>query len=119
MTNRPTNTFSAYHAHVYFDQETVNHARSICEQAGELFAVKVGRVHQNLVGPHPRWSCQLAFSDQQFDQLIPWLDANRNELTVFVHPETGNHLADHSDHATWLGEEVELDLSMFQSADFS
>lgn len=113
MTKRPTNTYDHYHAHVYFDQDSVAVASSICHKAGELWGIQVGRVHQKLVGPHPRWSCQLSFNKDQFDQLIPWLEANRNELTVFVHALTGNDLADHTIHASWLGEAVPLNLSIF------
>lgn len=112
-TQRPTNHYDRYHAHVYFDAASVAMASSLCHQAGELFGIQVGRVHQKLVGPHPRWSCQLSFSKDQFDQLIPWLDKNRDELTVFVHALTGNDLEDHTTHASWLGEAVPLNLSIF------
>jgi aromatic ring-cleaving dioxygenase len=74
----------------------------------------MGRVHEKRVGPHPRWSCQLAFDSTQFDALIAWLDGHREGLTVFVHGVTGDDLADHTVHASWLGEPVELDLSVFQ-----
>ncbi|WP_299402210.1 DOPA 4,5-dioxygenase family protein [Acaryochloris sp. IP29b_bin.148] len=113
MTKQPTNAYDQYHAHVYFDAHSVEMASSMCHQAGELFDIQVGRVHQKLVGPHPRWSCQLSFSKAQFDQLIPWLDDHRDHLTIFVHALTGNDLADHTTHASWLGDPVPLNLSVF------
>lgn len=70
----------------------------------------MGRVHKKRIGPHPCWSCQLTFDCQQFDSLIPWLDSKREELTVFVHPLTGDDLEDHTTYAAWLGEEVMLNL---------
>ncbi len=112
---RPRNLYPNYHAHVYFDAQTLEQARTLCEQAADLFGVAMGRVHQRPVGPHPRWSCQLTFDSQRFDQLIPWLDAHRDGLTVLVHPSTGDSLADHTTHASWLGDPVELDLSQFLS----
>ncbi|WP_324731474.1 DOPA 4,5-dioxygenase family protein [Pseudomonas paeninsulae] len=115
MTKRPSNSYSQYHAHVYFDEQSLPLATSICEQVGELFAVKVGRIHQRLVGPHPRWSCQLSFDHVQFDRLLPWLEANRQGLSVLVHGVTGDDLADHTRHAAWLGEELALDLTMFKT----
>ena len=115
MAARPQNKYPSYHAHVYFDQATLAAARELCTSAGEQFGAAVGRVHQKPVGPHPRWSCQLAFDAAQFDELIPWLDSNRNGLTILVHGRTGDDLADHTEHASWLGEPVELDLSIFQS----
>lgn len=35
---------------------------------------------------------------------------NRRGLTILVHPETGDDLADHSKHALWLGAVLPLDL---------
>jgi aromatic ring-cleaving dioxygenase len=112
--SRPRNIFPDYHAHVYFDEHTVDQAREICQQAAKQFGVAMGRVHQKLVGPHPRWSCQLSFDASQFDRLIPWLDQNRRGLTVLVHGQTGDDLKDHTTHASWLGEPVALNLHFFR-----
>jgi len=114
VIERPKNNYAKYHAHVYFDQNTLEQARSICDRAGELFGVTVGRKHQKLVGPHPYWSCQLAFDSSQFDVLIPWLDEHRQGLDILVHALTGNDLKDHTTHTSWLGEPAELNLSMFK-----
>lgn len=114
MPRRPQNIHKAYHAHIYFGTGTVAQARELAAQAGKRFKVEVGRVHEELVGPHPQWSCQLAFSAAEFDQIIPWLDEHRGELDVFVHGLTGDDLADHTTHAYWLGNEWPLDLSMFR-----
>jgi aromatic ring-cleaving dioxygenase len=114
VTKRPQNVYPHYHAHVYFDEATVERAEALCRSAAERFGVAMGRVHRKLVGPHPRWSCQLAFDAAQFDALISWLDANRKGLTVFVHGLTGNDLEDHTTHASWLGEPAELNLEVFK-----
>ena len=113
MIKRPENVHEHYHAHVYFDERTVEQARALCQQASDRFGVVMGRVHQKLVGPHPHWSCQLVFDSKQFDALIPWLDAHRNGLNILVHADTGNDLEDHTTHAAWLGEPATLDLSHF------
>ncbi len=104
---------SSYHAHVYFDATSVEAARRLCTAAAEKFGVVMGRVHEKPVGPHPRWSCQLAATPAQFGELLPWLALNRDGLVVFAHPETGDALKDHRDHAIWLGAGLELDLSIF------
>src|SRR5262245_6274749 len=114
MFRRPQNLFEKYHAHVYFAEGTVEQARELCTQAAARFGVEMGRVHEKLVGPHPRWSCQLTFEAAQFDGLIPWLDAHRGGLTVLVHGRTGNSLEDHTTHASWLGQPVELNLAAFK-----
>jgi DOPA 4,5-dioxygenase len=106
----PVNVHKAYHAHIYFDKNTLEHATTLSNQAGKLFGLEIGRVHQKPVGPHPMWSCQILFHRMQFDELIPWLNENRKGLTVFVHPLTGDDILDHTKYAYWLGESVELNL---------
>ncbi|MEO7390909.1 MAG: DOPA 4,5-dioxygenase family protein [Ramlibacter sp.] len=116
MPRRPENIHKAYHAHVYFDADTVAQAREIVEEAGRLFKVQVGRVHEKRVGPHPAWSCQLAFAADEFDRIVPWLDTRRGQLDVFVHGLSGDDLADHTTHAYWLGNEWPLNLEMFRNS---
>lgn len=107
-----TAAIQGYHAHVYFDAGSVSRARALCEQAASLFPLKMGRVHEKPVGPHPDWSCQLAFKAELFAQVVPWLMLNREGLVVFVHPLTGNDLVDHRDRALWMGAVRPLDLSV-------
>lgn len=102
-----------YHAHVYFDADSVEQARELCLRAAEKFDVPMGHMHERNVGPHPRWSCQLSASAAQFALLLPWLVLNRDGLIVFSHPETDDALVDHRDHGIWLGTGLEMDLSIF------
>lgn len=101
-----------WHAHVYFDAGSVGRARALCERAAVEFALTMGRVHERPVGPHPDWSCQLAFGSELFAQVVPWLMLNRGDLVVFVHPLTGDDLVDHRDRALWMGAVRPLDLSV-------
>lgn len=103
-----------YHAHVYFDADTYDQAVELCDRAGATFALSVGRKHQKPVGPHPQWSCQLAFKPDLFGSVIPWLALNRNGLTVFIHLDTGNDLKDHTDHTIWMGTIEPLKLEIFK-----
>lgn len=100
-----------FHAHVYFDASRIEQAKRLCEEAKSLFSLKMGRVHERPVGPHPMWSCQLAFSPETFGQIVPWLAVNRNGLIIFTHPETGDVIKDHTEHAIWMGEIMPLKLS--------
>ena len=109
----PVNSHDAYHAHVYFDESTSQVAKELCDETANKFAFQVGRFHERLVGPHPCWSCQIIFTKEDFDEFIPWLDKNRQGLTIFVHGLTGDDLKDHTDFAYWLGEEKSLNLQMF------
>ena len=119
MTIRPTNRYDRYHAHVYFDADTVELADTICHEAGNKLQIPVGRVHRQPVGPHPCWSCQLSFDRDQFDEVINWLEENRQGLNILVHGLTGDDLADHTTHASWLGNSVALNLKMFQKSSSS
>lgn len=107
-------SIGGFHAHVYFTGETAEQARALCEAARDRFGVTMGRFHRKLVGPHPCWSCQLAFPPEAFGEVVPWLALNRDGLTIFTHPETGDDLADHTRHAIWMGRMLPLDLSVFR-----
>lgn len=122
MTDTPATAFSplarirSYHAHVYFDARSVDRARALCEAADKAFDLVMGRVHERPVGPHPMGSCQLGCSPRVFAELLPWLALNRNGLIVFAHPETGDAVADHTDHAIWLGVGLTLDLEILRGS---
>jgi DOPA 4,5-dioxygenase len=104
-----------FHAHVYYDApKTRAQADTLCKAAGEKFGIKVGRMHDNPVGPHPRGSCQLTIPKEKFADVVSWLVLNRKDLTIFTHAQTGNALKDHTDHVIWLGPSETLELSQFR-----
>lgn len=103
----------SYHAHVYFGADTCEEARRVREAIEARFDVEMGRWREKPVGPHPCWSYQVAFQPPVLGELVPWLMVNREGLTVFLHPNTGDDLADHTDHAAWLGPSVDLDIGFF------
>lgn len=117
--SHPASTYASpsiqgYHSHVYFDANTVEQARELCEAAAHRFVLKMGRVHERPVGPHPDWSCQLSYDASLLNEVLPWLAVYRNGLVVFTHPMTGDDLRDHRDYAIWLGDVRPLNLSIFQ-----
>ena len=76
----------------------------------------MGRVHEKPVGPHPDWSCQVAFGPEKLADVVGWLMLNREGLTVLVHPETGDAVKDHTDYAAWMGAIRPLELSVLRNA---
>lgn len=98
-----TPAIRGFHAHVYFGPDTQAQARALCDEAARQFPLKLGRMHERPVGPHPDWSCQLAFGPELFGALIPWLAMHRAGLVVFIHPISDNDLLDHRDRALWMG----------------
>jgi aromatic ring-cleaving dioxygenase len=101
-----------WHAHVYFDAASRDAAQAFREEVTAQFGdrVEMGRFHEREVGPHPRWSYQIAFAPTQFSDVVGWLALNHGALDVFVHPNTGDELRDHRDSALWLGRSHQLDL---------
>lgn len=114
MKFQDISTIENYHAHAYFDESTIEQAKELCEEAGKRFGVTVGRMHHRAIGPHPSWSCQLAFNRSNHTDLLTWLALNRNGLIILVHPLSGNDLKDHTDYASWMGEPQALKLEVFR-----
>jgi DOPA 4,5-dioxygenase len=102
-----------FHAHIYFDPGEVDLAKQLAAAAQERFPIAVGHFHLRPVGPHPRGSCQLTVPTQAFGDVAQWLVLNRGRLTIFAHAETGEDLADHTEHVIWFGPSEPLDLSIF------
>ena len=109
---RPDTDIEGYHAHVYYDAERKPEAAKLRAAIEDRFDVVMGRWHDRPVGPHPMWSYQVAFAPDVFGPLVGFLALNHASLIVFIHPNTGNDVADHTDHAIWIGEQQELDVSM-------
>jgi DOPA 4,5-dioxygenase len=105
-----------YHAHVYYDPATSRGRAERLRQrvAAEFPAARLGRWHDEPVGPHPQSMYQIAFASEMLAQFVPWLMLNRDGLTVLLHPETGNPYVDHSAHAAWFGAVLPLRLDVFK-----
>ncbi len=108
----PQNLYQHYHAHLYYDETSEALALSIYQELQAMAEYRLGRFHRKLVGPHPKWSFQIAFERNQFEALILWLEEHRQTLSVLVHGETGNFFLDHTEHAYWLGSAHRLHLKM-------
>jgi DOPA 4,5-dioxygenase len=102
-----------FHAHIYYDPEEVEGAKSLASAAQARFPVAVGHFHLKPVGPHPRGSVQLTVPTEQFGDVAQWLALNRAGLTIFAHANTGDDLADHTEHVIWFGESEPLNLAIF------
>ena len=58
------------------------------------------------------------FTPAQFGAFIPWLVINRGPLSALVHPNTDDEEEEernHTQRATWLGQPLPLDLSIFKT----
>lgn len=102
-----------WHAHVYFDPATRERAIGLRDRiAGEL-GLQVGRVHDRPIGPHTQPMFQVMIDAADVGRAVGWLALNRDGLVVLLHPETGDHLADHTRHALWMGKVLEINKGAF------
>jgi aromatic ring-cleaving dioxygenase len=109
-----TSPIKGFHVHVYYDPATRDAAMRVRDGLAERFAVELGRWHDKPIGPHPRSMYQVKFAPSEFGTLVPWLMLNREGLDVLVHPETGDDVGDHTDHAVWLGEKLALNIEILR-----
>lgn len=103
----PAPPIPAWHAHIYYDPAATRvHAERLREKIAAHFPdAAIGRWHDVPVGPHTRAMFQVAFDHGLFERLVPFLALNRDGLAILVHADsTGDHKADHTDHAIWMGE---------------
>jgi aromatic ring-cleaving dioxygenase len=79
--------------------------------------LRIYRFWDRPIGPHPVAMFEVnLFTPAQFGAFIPWLVINRGPLSALVHPNTddkGEDKRNHTQRATWLGERLPLDLSLF------
>jgi DOPA 4,5-dioxygenase len=107
MSTPDSAAIGAWHAHIYYDPNaTKDRAAALREKIARAFpAAVIGRWHDETVGPHTRPMYQVAFTHDLFAGLVPFLALNRDGLAVLIHADsTGDHAADHTDHAIWMGE---------------
>jgi len=117
-TNADPRSIAFYHAHVYYDPQTTrDRAERLRQRLGAEFPrAKLGRWHDELVGPHTQSMYQIAFPATMLEILLPWLMLNRDGLVILLHPETGDDYRDHTAHAVWFGAVLPLRVEVFQKS---
>ena len=116
---------ATWHSHVYFDAASHPRAEALVAAMQQHFGpeagITYGRWHYRPVGRHPDFSIQLAFPHAMFAAVTTFLALNRDGLTIFTYPNTGetatDELRDHRDHAVWMGAVRPLNLSLFGGED--
>ncbi len=103
---------SGYHIHIYYREEDgPAAAKALRDAIAERFEVEFGLWRDKPGGPHPTPMFQVNFAADLFAEIVPWLMLNRGGLDLLVHPETGDNVADHGDHALWLGQTLPIDFA--------
>jgi DOPA 4,5-dioxygenase len=107
-------TIRFYHAHVYYDAASRPTAERLRAEIEQRFEVVLGRWRDEPVGPHPQPTYQVKFDPPEFARIVPWLMLNRTGLTVLVHPDTGDAVADHAINPLWLGQKLDLRIDVLR-----
>lgn len=102
-----------YHAHIYYSPAQRPAAKALRDHfegltGGEILFV--GRMMDEPVGPHPAAQYETHFREPALDKVIAAIKSS--ELRALVHPLTDDDLADHTELGDWIGEPLDLDLTV-------
>ncbi|KAF9266970.1 hypothetical protein L218DRAFT_978458 [Marasmius fiardii PR-910] len=94
--------------HVYFmhtHEKELQYARELHERIRREFPeLRIYRLWDKPVGPHPTGMFEVnTFNPHQTGALFSWLTIHRGPCSVFIHPNTGNALQDHTELMAWIG----------------
>ncbi|ABN65807.1 predicted protein [Scheffersomyces stipitis CBS 6054] len=67
-----------------------------------------------IIGPHPTqfWEADVR-RPEVFIKVLSWFQLYHGNLSVLIHPQTGNDLEDHTNSALWLGHRLPLLVDVF------
>src|SRR3954468_10611364 len=106
-----------YHGHIYYSAEQRPTAEALRDQfisrtsaASGSDILFVGRMMDSGVGPHPMAQYEIHFLKHSLDAIVSAIEAAG--LRALVHPLTDDDLADHTILGHWIGEPLDLDLSV-------
>lgn len=105
--------FDLYHFHIYFSNEQLGKLKELVEKLDAVDNIRIGRIWEYPVGPHPTGSCQISVRNQDFEKMLVWFLVERGGLDIFIHPLSGDEIKDHSDYAMWIGQSYQLNLEIF------
>ena len=100
-----------YHAHIYFDDAERAAATELRDGFGrDAEVLFVGDLTDGAAGPHPIAQYEVHFLGAAVPAIVAKIEATG--LRALVHPLTDDDLADHTTLAHWIGEPVELDVTV-------
>ena len=100
-----------YHAHIYYsdsDRAAASALRNRFSAWPDILFV--GQMTDREVGPHPLPQFEVHFRELSVDDVVAAIE--EAGLRALVHPLTDDDLADHTALGRWIGEPLELDLTV-------
>ncbi len=116
MWNKEAASIKGYHIHIYtpspFDSFD---ARLMIDALEKLFPEHVKGVYDvKVVGPHTQKNIEVDITSEGFAEVVQWLQMNNPaNLSVLVHPDTGDDIRDHLQAAMWIGHETPMNMEFF------
>ncbi|MEP6785744.1 MAG: DOPA 4,5-dioxygenase family protein [Sphingomonadales bacterium] len=112
-----TDIDAPYHAHIYFDAEERAAAEALRATLLDLRApgsapqiLFVGQPTEGAAGPHPIPQYEIHFLKRDLAAVTSAIEDST--LRALVHPLTDDDLADHTRLAHWIGDPIELDVTV-------
>ncbi len=92
-----------YHAHIYFDKHQISLAERLHKKIAQHQDIsQIFPLVHHEVGPHSKPMFEVHFADDK-QGFVNWLNNERGELSVLIHPVSDDALSDHTTKAIWLG----------------
>ena len=100
-----------FHAHIYYSVEERDAADSLrISFTNDPQILFVGSLTDRGVGPHPIPQYEIHFLEPAREHVVATIEASG--LRALVHPLTDDDLADHTVLGHWIGEPLDLDVSV-------
>ncbi|HYD17193.1 MAG TPA: DOPA 4,5-dioxygenase family protein [Patescibacteria group bacterium] len=109
---------TAYHIHIYFQPGTEGEqdALDVTQKLQQRFPWAVEDAHRvGKVGPHSQANIGVTITPDSFGEVVGWLQLNSKNLSILIHPRTGDEIVDHKQAAMWLGTPVAFNEKFFDS----
>ena len=100
-----------FHAHIYYsanERDAAHRLRTSFTNDPQILFV--GNMTDRGVGPHPIPQYEIHFLEPARAHVVATIEAS--SLRALVHPLTDDDLADHTELGHWIGEPLDLDVSV-------
>jgi len=106
-----TDPAAPWHAHIYFSPDQRAAAADLRDRfAADPAILFTGAMTEGPAGPHPIPQYEVHFRARDHDAIVAQIVATG--LRALVHPLTQDDMADHTSLAEWIGEPLDLDVSV-------
>ena len=105
-----------FHAHIYYSADERPSAEALRSELQRRLSIDegqllfVGAMADRAVGPHPIPQYEIHFLESSLSSVVTAIE--ESGLRALVHPLTDDDLADHTSLAHWIGQPIDLDLTV-------